>query len=282
MDITRYHEPAAFLADATPFLLANEARHNLMLGLCADVAGNRSSYAEQLYFALICDEATPVAAAMMTPPHKLILSAIAHPGAVQTLAANLATFPAMPPGVQGEAADAEQLARLWTAARGGSHRVVVSERIFALTHVRPPAPAPGRVRVAQAADLPLVADWIDAFYREALPDSPLPDPQRSAQRWISGAHRTLYLWEDGGPVCMAGVSGPTPRGIRIGVVYTPPAHRRRGYACALVAAVSQQQLDAGRQMCFLYTDLANPTSNHIYQEIGYEPVADVIEVLFQS
>jgi predicted GNAT family acetyltransferase len=63
--------------------------------------------------------------------------------------------------------------------------------------------------------------------------------------------------------------------VRIGPVYTPPEARNRGYASALVAAISQAQLDAGRRFCFLFTDLANPTANHIYQAIGYEPVRDV-------
>jgi predicted GNAT family acetyltransferase len=81
---------------------------------------------------------------------------------------------------------------------------------------------------------------------------------------------------------MAGASGPTPKGIRIGAVYTPKALRRRGYASTLVAALSQAQLTAGRTFCFLFTDLANPTSNKIYQDIGYMPVCDVDEYRFEE
>ncbi|OGO56238.1 MAG: hypothetical protein A2Z32_12645 [Chloroflexi bacterium RBG_16_69_14] len=104
------------------------------------------------------------------------------------------------------------------------------------------------------------------------------DPDEVAawtDRWLARRGRTLYLWDDDRVVSMTGVGGPTPNGIRIGPVYTPPAVRGRGYASALVAAVSQAELDAGRRFCFLFTDLANPTSNHIYQAIGYEPVRDV-------
>lgn len=54
-----------------------------------------------------------------------------------------------------------------------------------------------------------------------------------------------------------------------------PGNAAAAYASALTAAASQDQLDAGRTYCFLFTDLANPTSNHIYQQIGYEPVSDV-------
>src|SRR5262249_39695999 len=86
----------------------------------------------------------------------------------------------------------------------------------------------------------------------------------------------LRLWWDGSkPVSFAGYGGLTPHGIRIGPVYTPPELRGRGYASACVAALSQEMLDRGRTFCSLFTDLSNPTSNHIYQAIGYEPVIDV-------
>ena len=76
------------------------------------------------------------------------------------------------------------------------------------------------------------------------------------------------------------VGGRTPNGTRVGPVYTPPEHRGHGYASALVAAASQAQLDEGIQFCFLFTDLANPTANHIYQAIGYEPVSDIDVYVF--
>ena len=87
--------------------------------------------------------------------------------------------------------------------------------------------------------------------------------------------RRLLLWEvEGTAVSMAGYSGPTPNGIRVAWVYTPPENRGKGFAGACVAALSQKLLDDGRKFCFLYTDLANPISNHVYQKIGYEPVTD--------
>ena len=88
----------------------------------------------------------------------------------------------------------------------------------------------------------------------------------------------MWLWEDGGvPVSLAGFSGPTPTGIRVGPVYTPPSHRRRGYATTLVADLSQWLLGQGYRACFLYTDRSNPTSNHIYETIGYRQVGEAVE-----
>src|SRR5205823_10825158 len=99
---------------------------------------------------------------------------------------------------------------------------------------------------------------------------------------LEGRGAGLVLWDDGGPTSVAGFGGATPNGIRIGPVYTPPELRRRGYASALVAALSQRMLDQGRRLCFLYTDLSNPTSNRIYRAIGYEPVCDSKEYRFAA
>jgi predicted GNAT family acetyltransferase len=82
------------------------------------------------------------------------------------------------------------------------------------------------------------------------------------------------------PVSLAAFCGPTPNGMRIGPVYTPPQYRGKGYASANVAALSQRLLDSGRKFCYLFTDLANPTSNKIYQKIGYEQVCEFGTVRF--
>ena len=90
----------------------------------------------------------------------------------------------------------------------------------------------------------------------------------------------FVIWEDDGPVSLAGFGGTTPTGTRIGPVYTPPEHRGRGYGSAVTAAVSAERLAAGRRFCFLYTDLSNPTSNRIYVAIGYRRVCDSLELRF--
>jgi uncharacterized protein len=149
----------------------------------------------------------------------------------------------------------------------------MSERIFRLTQVRAPPVPVGHLRLAGIPDRALLIDWFEAFGREALPRGiPVEVPPLVDRRLDQGG---IYLWDDGEPVSLAGVGARTPHGIRVGPVYTPPDRRGRGYASACVAGASQAQLDAGLDFVFLYTDLANQTSNHIYQAIGYEPVRDV-------
>lgn len=139
----------------------------------------------------------------------------------------------------------------------------------------PPRPVSGHLRPASEADRPFLRGWAASFGREVGEGSDEARVDEVLDRVLRHGPQGLFLWEDGQPVSMAAYGGPTPNGIRVNLVYTPPEFRRRGYASACVAALSQRLLDSGRRFCFLYTDLGNPISNHIYQEIGYRPVCDV-------
>jgi hypothetical protein len=124
--------------------------------------------------------------------------------------------------------------------------------------------------LATEIDRSLLRQWILAFRLEigAVFNEDVEKVIDSGLRF-----QEIYLWEDGEPVSIAAGRAADPLG-RIGLVYTPPAYRNQGYATACVAEVSQKLLDQGYPSCFLLTDLANFTSNHIYQQIGYRGVCD--------
>lgn len=267
---------AAFLARAGNYLAAREAEHNLIFALTSTLTTNPEVYPEPPLFAVAVDGArgTVLAAAMQTPPHNLILAEVADPGAVAILADELAGEAL--PGVLGPTVAVAEFAARWSAAAGSSTHKAMAERIYRCGRVTPPRPAAGTSRLATSRDRDLLIDWLRAFNVEAHVRS-LDDAPIVADRWLGRVGgRTMWLWEvHGRPVSASGVSGPTPHGIRVGPVYTPPEDRGRGYASNLVAAATQAQLDAGKAFVFLFTDLANPTSNHVYQAIGYEAVTDV-------
>jgi predicted GNAT family acetyltransferase len=149
-------------------------------------------------------------------------------------------------------------------------------------------PVPGTARVATTDDRELALRWWIAFGDEVLHEGGPGRDNAAAMldHRLSSTSAGIVLWEDEGePVSLAGWGGPTPNGIRIGPVYTPPELRGRGYATALTAELSQRLLDGrlfpgGRRFCFLYTDLANPTSNAIYERIGYRRIAESAEIVF--
>jgi predicted GNAT family acetyltransferase len=280
MELKTFADVDGFMSIASPFLEAREAEHNLIFGISSYVRDQPNAFGEGApYFASILAGERVVAAALRTPPHNLVLSEIDDPGAIDVLVADRLEDDL--PGVLGPVDHARAFAERWAAAAGRSWRHHLSERIFRLEAVIPPPPVMGRLRIATPDDRPLVAAWMRAFSAEALGEDDPETSEAQTERWLDGRGRTLYLWDDVETVSLCGVGGVTPHGIRIGPVYTPPAARRRGYASALVAEASQLQLDAGRRFCFLFTDLANPTSNHIYQAIGYEPVRDVDEYRFE-
>ena len=278
MRLDRYSRVADFLAAAGDYLAAREAEHNLILGV-ASMAGARDRSGEPPYLAVISDGDRVVMAALRTLPFNLILSQVDETAAIGALADDLGGTEL--PGVVGSPEAARAFAERWIATEGGSWAVVIDERVYRLSAVHPPRPAAGSWRLADPPDRSLLAGWLADFGIESLNDPDAVRIELSLEDWAAGAGRRFWLWEIGGePVSMVGASGETPHGIRIGPVYTPPAHRGRGYASNLTAAVSQALLDEGRSFCFLYADQANGTANRIYQAIGYEPVTDAVMLRF--
>jgi predicted GNAT family acetyltransferase len=91
------------------------------------------------------------------------------------------------------------------------------------------------------------------------------------------------LWEaDGAPVSMAMLRVRAAGVSRIGPVFTPADRRGHGYGSAVTAAVADFALRDGVDDVVLFADLANPTSNGIYQRIGFEPVVDSVRIDFDA
>lgn len=279
--IHTYPTANSFLTKMHALLEADEARYGLMLGLALRVESDPHAYGSgDPYFATVEDAAGIVVAALMTPPRGLILycsRALTEEGvtsALQRLAEQLFHAGRSLPAVNGPRALAAHFAAIWSRLTGASFVLGMATRVFALRTVCHPPYSPGALRPATTADQELAVQWFQAFAREALPAEEEEEDhlRQSVRQKIADGQ--LFFWVDSQPVSLVGVARPTARGISIGPVYTPPAYRGRGYASAAVARLSQQLLDGGKEFCVLFTDLANPTSNHIYQAIGYQPIED--------
>ncbi len=268
--VTTYSTPDDFLRAAKPWLLREEARYNLIIGL-AELMARRGDWSSDTLFATVHASravGAPVAGCVMrTPPHKLLVTDLPE-GCEDAVTRVVGERYDSIPAVLGERRSARAVADAWVATKGGRVTPGMKQGIYSLRRVRFPEGVEGARRVGGADDFDRACAWSEAFAAEVgILYPPAPETVRN---WLDEG--ALHLWVDpeGEVSTMAVAHGATDCGARIGYVYTPPERRRRGYASALVASLSQHVLDVGKEFCVLYTDMSNPTSNAIYGAVGYE------------
>ena len=216
---------------------------------------------------------------VQTPPHPVRLSAASR-RAVEELAERLAAADDGGPGpkdlsgVGGPVDAADGFSARWCKLTGATATIHMRQRRYRLANLVVPSPAPeGRARLADAADRNLLLAWYRAFAEEVGEHH--ADFERIVDDRIE--YGGLTLWEVAGrPVSLAGATRIHEGTSRVAPVFTPKDSRGRGYGGAATAAVSQAMLDARAREVLLFTDLANPTSNALYQRLGYRPIGDLV------
>jgi uncharacterized protein len=283
MEIVRPDDPETFLRLAGPLLELDEARNQLPLGIAGTLAQHPEAYDVVRYW-VVREAGEPVAAAIRPEPYNLVLGDPASETALVALIDAVMDDDPEVPGVVGNVPFVGTAAELFEARSARIAERTLSQGVYGLVTVRGVARAPGMSRVVSSDDRALLVAWLKDFTAEAVPEPAehIARIERMLDIRYAAGGAGFWIWEEARePVSLAGFSGPTPTGIRVGPVYTPPEHRRRGYATTLVADLSTWLLGQGHRACFLYTDLANPTSNKIYVEIGYERVCDAMEFSFR-
>jgi predicted GNAT family acetyltransferase len=265
----------AFLDRAGPFLRSRPAAHTVPLTVTEGLRtrGLGAYGTEAPYFGLSAEDGTVRAACFRTPPHRLYLTPL-DAGQADSLAARLAALGRPLPGVGADAATAARFAEAWQRHTGVRAVLHERQRLYRLEELTVPQPVPeGRARIAQEADRELLVRWFGEFSRSV---GGVDAPRAGSWADARLAYGGVTLWEapDGTPLSMAGLTSPVAGQIRVAPVYTPPHLRGRGYAGAVTAEVSRLARQRGAEQVLLFTDLANPTSNGLYQRIGYRPVAD--------
>jgi len=281
--ITTYRHASDFLARARADLERDEVLHGLPLGIVLRLQQVPEHIERQPYLATI-EEGKLIVAAVMTPPFRLIVTSNhldAVGSAPSLLIRDLREHGWLVPGVIGPASLSDHFAQTWTILTGERAHLRTRERLFELTQVITPRPGPGSLRQATPDDLELVVRWVKAFQQEALHTTLSEDEAASWARLRIGRGEA-YLWvlSNEEIVSLVCTTRPISHVISIAPVYTPLELRGRGYASHSVAALSQRLLDSGWQRCSLFTDLSNPTSNSIYQQVGYRPICDFHEYDF--
>lgn len=272
-----------FLTRAGDFLRSRPALHTVPLTVTNALrARGLHTYGEDdPVFGVLERDGTVCAAFFCTPPGPLTLTALA-PAEATALAVQLADRGDELPGVTGERDTAASFAEAWARRTGAVSELQMRQRLYRLGELTIQEPAPsGRPRVAKAKDREQLMRWYVEFAEEVGAVGAKLRPGEWADARLAYGGATFWETADGTPVSMAGVTAKVAGQIRVALVYTPADLRGRGYAGAVTAEVSRVARAAGAEEVLLFTDLANPTSNALYQRIGYRPVEDFAEYDFR-
>ncbi len=272
MQVRSHGDPDSFLATVGALLERREAENNMLWGILDLIRTQRESLAGAPLMLSVSRGGEATAAALCTPPWG---PAITAAGGAECRALVEFLHKERPdiPTVIGPRPSVDAFAQAWAVRSGRGSCLLHAMRNFRLEKVIVEGDTLTRGQMCQADDThrALVEEWIALFHIDA--GVPLRESAAvQARRLLAG--RNVFLWIDGEPVAMVGRVGRTPQGVRIAYVYTRSDRRGRGYATALVASFTQQLLAEGARFGFLFTDADNPTSNAIYERIGYRFVGD--------
>ncbi len=273
MDVVHLSTADEMLTVTGDALRRTGAEGELTLGILWRLTHEPDAWGADVTLLAGVEGGTPVAVVTMTGPHPALIVGLGddpgvdYAGFVEAMAEG-----PRPVGVNGAVRWVDPFARAWSEA-GASTTLHRKMRAFELLAVKPPRTPDGTFRPAGPADGELMERWVIAFGEDIAEQVTAEQAHNTVYRLTTTGD--LWVWErDGEVVSMAAITRRTPWSSTVALVYTPPQQRGQGYASAVVAQLSQRELDAGQEWCALFTDVANPTSNHIYAEIGYEPRCD--------
>ncbi|HET9140354.1 GNAT family N-acetyltransferase [Actinophytocola sp.] len=282
MKVRIHDDPAEYWALARPVFAADPLRHTHGLSVGRRLVETPAPDLEPPVLMTLWDGDRIAGAAFRQWPWPFGISAVPAGAGGEAFANALLEHGVDLPCVSGPRDTAEPFGQLWSTLTGASVREVRAMRLFRLGTLEPPATA-GRARAVTEDDLPMLVEWVAAFEVEAIGERRSTGQVLNMLRQSLALGNGLLLWEDGDQaVSYAAVGAPVDGMSRIGPVYTPPELRGRGYGAAITAEVSRWALEAGAEYVCLFTDLANPVSNAIYQRIGYRPVYDQTELAFEN
>jgi predicted GNAT family acetyltransferase len=274
MDAHLTDEAALVMDQARGFLEAEPVHHNLVLTLLHQ----RLAKPEPGRYVWVEDGGEVVGVLFQSP---LTFHATLTPMAriaVDALVDVLASAAPDLSGINGEAATSAAFAGAWAARCHVPALPAEGQRLYRCDVLLPGRGVDGSPRAGTADDLDLIGAWAAAFRADAGEHSPITDPLDAARHMLTS--RTVWFWErQGRPVCMVGVTPILGGAARIGPVFTPRDERGRGFAGALTGHCTRTILEDGA-VALLYTQLSNPTSNSVYQRLGYAPVSEIVRYAF--
>ncbi|WP_203247202.1 GNAT family N-acetyltransferase [Sporosarcina beigongshangi] len=280
MEFKQYADVHDFALQAEPILTEKEDVYSLFFGVLQAIKAGRY---DNPFMAAIEKDGEVLALMQMTPPHPLNLILVDDTRLEEIMdlvIKKLVELKIEMSSVISLKPMAYLFAEKWEAQTGTAHQLLMDQGLYRLEEVNIELQqSPGSWRLAGEEDCPLIERWFTIFEEDTgLPITPKEDVETRVALFVS--EREVFLWEhEGKVVSMMKKSRPTEHGVTVSLVFTPHEERKKGYARTMVAACSTELLKS-YDFCVLYTDLMNPTSNKIYQEIGYKRIADSVQLGF--
>ncbi|TFF95592.1 MAG: GNAT family N-acetyltransferase [Promethearchaeota archaeon] len=270
-----------------PFLIENEAENILLFSILNSLREDFHKYGKEApLLGMILQKNQVIMVCLRTTPYNLVISYTQNLDTIKFLVKELTKRDIILPGILGFKNGADLFATLWMEHKNIQASLVMDERNYKLTSVNEDTLGTNTFMLAKEIHRDLIIDWAKNFLYEAFQEERNQDIINNHINIIQDdiPNRRIYLlFHNEEPVCMARKAGKTPNGQLINYVYTPPHLRRNGYATECVAKLSKHLLEEeNNKFCFLFTDLANPTSNSIYMKIGYKPIIDFHQYEFSE
>ncbi len=278
MEIKQYNTIKEFLKENLSFLEQTEAINNLLIGIPTSMLGAKEN-TDPIHLFSVSHQGEIICSLVQTPPKNFLIAAkeTMSTAIFNHLIPVLIKNDIQAQGVISQQALAIEFAEIWEQQTGQTWKVNFQQLIYQLDALNPVKPTDGHFRKAKMDDLPILEEWCFNFMKEAMGHADKTAAKTLTKSKIEMG--TLYVWENEALVSMAGVARPTQNGITVNYVYTPSEYRGKGYASNCVAAMSKLMLEQYK-FCCLFTDMSNPTSNRIYQDMGYYPIAEFREIRF--
>ncbi len=276
MSVVRHTDVEAFLAAAAPALARSEPTHALYTALAQSL--RTPAVAARPFYLATFAGAGRSGAAMQLDGGPLVVED-ADPEAAVAFADDYARDHETLREFVGVPAACEAFANAWSAHTRQPATVAVRMRHHVLSAVAEVPPARGAMRHAVAADV----DWLLDAQQKFVIEAGVPETSERIRRVVPErlAQDRYRMWcDDDAIVAYAGWIDAGFRYGRVAPVWTPAAHRRRGYATALVAELARELLALGKERVFLVTDVANPTANSIYARIGFRALHETHRIEF--
>ena len=285
MKVEQIESVDEFVAATTGFRAADPLRTNVIGSVSLAVAEGDRTYDDYHWWVVRDADGGVVGIAMRTNPFNLYLSSM-PPEASRVLGRTVGHLDDALPGLTGPRGLIDAFREGYAASKSpGSTRVLVEQRrdlLYELEELVEPD-VEGYGRPARREETGELARMLVQFSDEAAVQAlSLAEAHDATERKLRDG--SLFCWDlEGAIVAMAGHAPIVTTGLvvlgRVGPVYTPPSYRRRGYGSAVTAYVTRHLMEQGARV-MLFTDASNPTSNAIYQEIGYRLVDELVEMRF--